>query len=397
MTPDFDLIIVGGGLVGGSLALALRGSPLKIAVVEAQTDADRALAASGDRALALSRNTIQALRGLGVFDAVEHQSAPIRRIHISDRGHFGKARLDAEDRGVEALGHVVIARGLEQSIADAMAREKAITLFQPARILSLKAGPDSILVSLRSGDQDRVISARLVVAADGGNSTVRSLLSIPQSVRDYQQTAVVTEVTTAKDAEGTAFERFTRSGPLALLPVGPKRCSVVWTLRSDDAEEVLRQGEAEFVAQLQDAFGLWLGALTLARKPQGFPLKLIRADQMTHDRVVLIGNAMHTIHPVAGQGFNLGLRDAAVLAERIAARHRLGEDIGDAGFLAQYAAARKNDLATVIRFTDSLIRIFSNELPPLVALRNLALLTFDRLPFAKRLLARRAMGYGTSR
>jgi 2-octaprenyl-6-methoxyphenol hydroxylase len=397
MTPDFDLIIVGGGLVGGSLALALRGTPLKIAVIEAQTDAERAQAATGDRALALSRNTVQALRGLGVFEAVENQAAPIRRIHISDRGHFGKARLEAKDRGVDALGHVVVARGLEQSIAEAMAEEKAITAFQPARILSLKAGPESILVSLRSGSQDRVISARLVVAADGGNSTVRSLLSIPQAVKDYQQTAVVTEVTTSKDHQGTAFERFTRSGPLALLPLGPKRCSVVWTLNAEDAEDVLREGESEFVAQLQDAFGHWLGILTLARKPQGFPLKLIRAEQMTDDRVILIGNAMHTIHPVAGQGFNLGLRDAAVLAERIAARHRLGEDIGDAGFLAQYAAARKSDLATVIRFTDSLIRIFSNELPPLVALRNLALLTFDRLPFAKRLLARRAMGYGSSR
>ncbi len=397
MTPDFDLIIVGGGLVGGSLALALRGTPLKIAVIEAQTDAERSLAATGDRALALSRNTVQALRGLGVFDAVEHQAAPIRRIHISDRGHFGKARLDAADRGVEALGHVVVARGLEQSIAEAMGAEGAITPFQPARILSLKAGPESILVSLRSGDQDRVISARLVVAADGGNSTVRALLNIPQTVRDYQQTAVVTEVSTSKDHQGTAFERFTRSGPLALLPLGPKRCSVVWTLTAEDAAEVLREGESEFVDQLQDAFGQWLGTLTLARKPQGFPLKLIRAEHMTDDRVVLIGNAMHTIHPVAGQGFNLGLRDAAVLAERIAARYRLGEDIGDAGFLAQYAKARKSDLATVIRFTDSLIRIFSNELPPLVALRNLALLTFDRLPFAKRLLARRAMGYGSTR
>ena len=397
MTTDFDLIIVGGGLVGGSLALALRGTPLKVAVIEAQTEAERAVAASGDRALALSRNTVQALRGLGVFAAVEAEAAAIRRIHVSDRGHFGKARLDAEDRGVDALGHVVVARGLEQSIAEAMASEEAITAFQPARILSLKAGPERILVSLRCGDQDHVLSARLVVAADGGNSTVRSLLGIPQSVRDYQQTAVVTEVTTSKDHQGTAFERFTRSGPLAILPLGPKRCSVVWTLTSEDAAEVLREGDDEFVAQLQDAFGHWLGNLALSRKPQGFPLKLIRAEQMTDDRVVLIGNAMHTIHPVAGQGFNLGLRDAAVLAERIAARHRLGEDIGDAGFLSQYAAARKGDLATVIRFTDSLIRIFSNELPPLVALRNLALLTFDRLPFAKRLLARRAMGYGGSR
>lgn len=396
MNTDFDLIIVGGGLVGGSLALALRGSGLKIAVIEALTDDERNHAPTADRALALSRNTVQALRGLGIFDAIQDQGAAIRHIHISDRGHFGKARLNAEDRGVDALGHVVVARGLEQAIADAMADDEAIALIQPARILSLKAGPERALVSVRAPGGDLVLSAQLVVAADGGNSTVRSLLNIPQTVRDYQQTAVVTEVITSRDHAGTAFERFTRSGPLAILPLGPKRCSVVWTLENEDAAEVLREGETEFVRQLQEAFGHWLGTLTLARKPQGFPLKLVRADQMTDDRVVLIGNAMHTIHPVAGQGFNLGLRDAAVLAERLAARHRLGGDIGDGEFLAQYTRARKSDLETVVRFTDSLIRIFSNDLPPLVALRNLALVTFDRLPFAKRLLARRAMGYGSS-
>lgn len=394
MMKDFDVIIVGGGLVGGSLALALKDTPLKIAVIEAQSDEERSKSSAGNRALALSRNTVQALRGLGVFDRVEAIAAPIRKIHVSDRGHFGKARLDARDRGVEALGHVVVARGLEEAISAAMARIKTITSIQPARILSLKSGPEKILVSVRSKDEDLVLSARLVVAADGGHSTVRSLLGIPQTVKDYGQTAVVTEVITTKDHNGTAYERFTRSGPLAVLPLGPRRCSVVWTLTQSDAEEVLREGDQECIDQLQDAFGHWLGTLTLATKPIGFPLKLIRSDAMIDDRVVLIGNAMHTIHPVAGQGFNLGLRDAAVLAERISARHRLAEDIGDSDFLGQYAKARKSDLDTVVRFTDSLIRIFSNDLQPLVALRNLALLTFDRLPFAKRILARRAMGYG---
>ena len=394
---EFDVIIVGGGLVGGSLALSLEDTALKIAVIEAQSEAERATSPTGNRALALSRNTVQALRELGVFDAVEAMAAPIRRIHVSDRGHFGKARLEAKDRGVDALGHVVVARGLEKAISEALERAKNVTVIQPARILSLKSGPEKILVSVRSKDEDQVLSARLVVAADGGNSTVRALLDIPQSVKDYGQTAVVTEVTTTKDHDGTAFERFTRSGPLAVLPLGPKRCSVVWTLENKDAEEVLREGDQECIDQLQEAFGRWLGTLTLAAKPIGFPLKLIRSEAMTDDRVVLIGNAMHTIHPVAGQGFNLGLRDAAVLAHRLAARHRLGEDIGDPAFLDQFAKARQSDLDTVVRFTDSLIRIFSNDLQPLVALRNLALTTFDRLPFAKRILTRRAMGYGGGR
>ena len=393
MTTDYDVLIVGGGLVGGSLALALKDASLRIGLVEALSDAERQASPAGDRALALSRGTVQILDGLGIWASVAPHTMAIRHIHVSDRGHFGKTRLDARDRGADALGHVALARVLEDAIQQQL-DSSSVTRLCPARIMGIQSGQDSALVALKHCGDQLNISAGLVVAADGGNSTVRTLLGIEQKVRAYGQTAIVVEVNTSKDTNYTAYERFTSSGPLAFLPLERRKCSVVWTLTDEEAEDLLQQGKLEFTANLQEAFGYWLGTLSLANRPQGFPLKLIQAERMTDQRVVLIGNAMHQIHPVAGQGFNLGLRDAAVLAERIQIQNRLGEDFGDPLFLRQYAKARQADLNRVIRFTDSLVRIFSNEFPPLAWARNLALMSLDRIPAAKRLLSRHAMGYG---
>ncbi|MGZ8216088.1 2-octaprenyl-6-methoxyphenyl hydroxylase [Methylomagnum sp.] len=393
MNYDYDLLIVGGGLVGGSLALALRDAPLRIGVVEAQTEAERQASPAGERALALSRGTAQILDELGVWRAVMPEAAPIRHIHVSDRGHFGKTRLHAANKGVDALGYVALARVLEDAIERTLG-ELPITRLCPARVIGIKSGRDGICVTLKRNDESVNLTARLVVAADGGTSTVRKLLDIEQAVRDYGQTAIVTEVRTEKDADFTAYERFTSSGPLAFLPLGRKKYSVVWTLKHEDVAELLNLSEAEFTARLQAAFGYWLGRIELASRRQGFPLKLIRAERMVAERVALIGNAMHQIHPVAGQGFNLGIRDAAALADRLMAQSAFGGDIGDPRFLANYAKSRQADLATVIRFTDSMVRLFSNDSPPLALARNLAMVALDRLPPAKRLLARHAMGYG---
>ena len=392
-TSEFDVLIVGGGLVGGSLALALAHTSLRVGLVEAQTDEERQASSAGDRALALSRGTVQSLKALGVWDSAAAAAMAIRHIHVSDRGHFGKTRLHAADCGVDALGHVVVARVLENAI-QAKLRETAVIRLCPVRTMGVKAGPDRVHATLKQGQDQLQVSARLLVAADGGHSTVRTLLGVEQQIRDYGQTAVVTEVTTTKDTLNTAYERFTPSGPLAFLPLERRKCSVVWTLDSEAAEDAVRQGEGEFTARLQEAFGYWLGRIALASRPVGFPLRLIRADRMTDPRVVFIGNAMHQIHPVAGQGFNLGLRDAASLAERIALQVQLREDIGAPEFLESYALARRRDLERVVRFTDSLVRIFSNEFPPLVLGRNLALTAMDRIPMVKRLLSHQAMGYG---
>lgn len=393
MTDDYDILIVGGGLVGGSLALALHDSGLRIGLVEAQTETERSASPAGQRALALSRGTSQILNGLRVWRSIAPNAQAIRHIHVSDRGHFGKTRLHAADAGVEALGHVALARVLEDAI-DQRLDETPVTRLCPARIVGLKAGRDRVCVMLKQGGSDLNVTARLLVGADGGHSTVRTLLGIGQIIRDYGQTAIVTEIMTQKDNRHTAYERFTTSGPLAVLPLERRKSSVVWTIDALDAQDWLQQDEAEFTSRLQKAFGYWLGEIKLAAKPQGFPLKLIRAESMVDDRVVLIGNAMHQIHPVAGQGFNLGLRDAALLAEHIRTQSLFGGDIGSAGFLCRFAQTRKEDLNHVIRFTDSLVRIFSTDSGPLALARNAALMALDRLPPAKRLLARHAMGYG---
>jgi 2-octaprenyl-6-methoxyphenol hydroxylase len=393
MTYDFDLLIVGGGLAGGSLALALRDSPLRVGIVEAQTDAERHADPAGDRALALSRGTAQILDRLGVWREAADTAMPIRHIHVSDRGRFGKTRLHAADRRVDALGHVLVARNLEDAVERKL-RSLAAESIRPARVIGLKASGDGVCITLRRGGDCLNLTARLLVAADGGNSTVRKLLGMERRVRDYGQTAIVTEVRTEKDTRFTAYERFTPAGPLAFLPLERKKCSVVWTLGHGDAAELLNESEQTFGAHLQSAFGYWLGAIEPATRRQGFPLRLIRTEQMVGERVVLIGNAMHQLHPVAGQGFNLGLRDAVLLADRLQARLAFGEDIGAPAFLDGYAAARRRDLDNVVRFTDGLVRLFSNDVPPLALVRNAAMVALDCLPPAKRLLARYAMGYG---
>jgi len=393
MNYDFDVLIVGGGLVGGSLALALRDAPLRVGIVEALTETQRQALTSGDRALALARGTVQILDRLGIWQDVAAKAMPIRHIHVSDRGRFGKTRLHASEKGVDALGHVIVARTLEDRIAQEL-RGLDAELLCPARIIGLKAGGDGVCVALKKGEECLNITAALVVAADGGNSTVRKLLGIEQNVRDYGQTAIVTEVQTEADVNFTAYERFTASGPLAFLPLERRKCSVVWTMKNQDADELLSESEPGFTARLQSTFGYWLGKIQLASKTQGFPLKLIRAERMADDRVLLIGNAVHQIHPVAGQGFNLGLRDAAFLAERLFTRLAFNEDIGEKAFLDRYARARQRDLANTIHFTDGLIRAFCSDFPPLALARNTALIALDCLPSAKRLLARHAMGYG---
>lgn len=393
MNYDYDLLIAGGGLVGGSLALALRDAGLRVGVIEAVPEAHRQASAAGDRALALAWGSAQILDQLGVWSTVESRAAPIRQIHVSDRGHFGKVRLAAEHEGVPALGYVVTARVLEDEIYRSL-RCSPISVHCPARIIGVKAGGDGVHVSLKQGKEGLNLTGRLLVAADGGDSTIRKLLEIGQSIKEYGQTAIVTEVASELGNRCTAYERFTAVGPLAMLPVDANRSSVVWTHSAHDAEESLAISDAEFTDRLQVAFGHWLGRISLVSKRQGFPLKLIRAERMTEERVVLIGNAAHQLHPVAGQGFNLGLRDVASLAEMLLVQRGFGEDIGSGVFLDQYAKARQRDLLNVTRFTDGMVTIFSNGFWPVVAARNIGLVALNNWRSGKHRLARYAMGLG---
>lgn len=393
MQYDYDLLIGGGGLAGNCLALALKDSGLKIALIEAVSRQQLHNSPAGDRALALSAGSVIMLEALGVWEKVKTKATAIKAIHISDKGHFGKTRLSAKQQKVDALGYVIAARDLETPIAQ-MIEEAEITQFCPARIESLTIDNDNetIQINLKQEEKQIKLSAKLLVGADGGQSTIRQLLDIKQHKIDYGQTAIITTVKSTQPHHNTAYERFTTSGPLALLPIDNYQSAVVWTRSHDEAKALLSTSEAEFINQLQLCFGYRLGKLSLAATRLAFPLTLIRAEKMQGQRSIIIGNAVHQLHPVAGQGFNLGLRDVVQLADKLIEQSKLARDIGDANFLQTYAKTRTQDHNQVINFTHSVVKIFSNQLLPLALVRNSALTLLDHIPMAKNLLATHAMG-----
>ena len=391
MSTDYDLIIVGAGLAGNCLGLALQHSGLKIAIVEAGNRRQIYDSPQGDRALALAAGTVQLLQAIDAWDGIAHKSTPIKHIHISDQGHFGKTRLSAEEQAVEALGYVIVAREIEDYVAELVA-QSAVDCFYDTRVVGLMSGPAAVNVSLKQQGISINLSAQLLVGADGGQSSVRKLLDIPQQITDYGQTALVTTMQSALPHHNIAFERFTAYGPLALLPVGAKQSAVVWTRSHEQAQELLSGGEAEFLSELQDCFGYRLGVLRLIAPRRAFPLSLIRAETMVSGRAVIIGNAVHQLHPVAGQGFNLGIRDVALLAEMLLEQQRNSGDLGEAQLLNTYAKQRLGDHDKTIGFTNQVVRIFSNDRLPVAALRNVGLMLLDHLPAAKQLLTRHAMG-----
>ncbi len=391
MQDEYDLLIVGGGLAGNCLALALQQTDLNIAIIEANTREQLHSSPAGDRALALAAGTVKMLDALGAWQGIADKATAIKNIHISDRGHFGKARLSAKREKVEALGYVISARDIEDHVA-ALVAGSSIVQYCPARVVGLMSARDQVSVSLKQDDKSLTLSARLLVGADGGNSSIRNLLEIAQQTTEYGQTALVTTVKSSLPNNNVAYERFTSSGPLAMLPVGTDQCSVVWTRSHQDAKALMTGNEDDFIEQLQADFGYRLGQLTLTAPRRAFPLTLVRAQQMFSGRAVIVGNAVHQLHPVAGQGFNLGLRDVVQLAEMILHQHQDQKDIGGQDFLKAYEKARIQDHDRVIGFTDNVVRIFSNEWLSLAAVRNLGLVLLDHIPQAKSWLSRQAMG-----
>ncbi len=391
MQHEYDLVIVGSGLAGNCLALMLKNTGLRIAIVEAATRQELYASPAGDRALALAAGTVQTLDTLGLWQGISKTATAIKHIHISDQGHFGKTRLSAQKEQVEALGYVISARDIETHIAN-LVSESTIELIAPARVVGLMSSDNEIFINLKQGNESLNITAKLLVGADGGLSSVRQLMGITQNITEYGQTALVTTIKSSLANNNTAYERFTASGPLALLPVGSHLCSVVWTRKEEDAQALMLGSEADFIAELQQCFGYKLGQLSLTAPRRAFPLSLIRAEKMVVNRTVIIGNAAHQLHPVAGQGFNLGFRDVVQLAEQLIKQHETNKDIGDANFLNTYANTRKKDHDRTIGFTNTVVNVFSNEWLALVTARNIGLTLLDYIPTAKSMLTRQAMG-----
>jgi 2-octaprenyl-6-methoxyphenol hydroxylase len=389
---DYDILIIGGGMVGASLACALQDQPLRIGVIEAVPYQSSAQPSYDDRVIALAYGSGRIFAGMGLWDELSRFTTPIHKIHVSDRGHFGVTRMDAAAEGVEALGYVVTAKMMGTVLSATMAQANNIDLICPAQLSALELTDPCALAHIQENGQDRVLKARLVVAADGGKSVVREFLEIDAHHRDYGQTAIIATVSPERPHQNVAYERFTDCGPLAMLPMQDNHCSLVWTQRHEDVPEILTLNDDEFLDRLQQGFGYRLGKLVRIGTRNAYPLHLIRAKEQVRQRMALIGNAAHTLHPIAGQGFNLGIRDVAVLAEVIVDAHRGNQDYGQQDVLNAYAQWRQRDHRNTIGLTDFLVSLFSNKLPPLALARNLGLVTMDILPPVKRLLSRQTMG-----
>lgn len=391
--PRHDIIIVGGGLIGASLACALAPTGLDAALVEAVPLRSSAQPSYDEKMLSLAPASMRILDGIGVWPAIRtHGVTPIEHIHISDRGHWGKTRLSAGELGVPALGYVVPARVIGLSLVQRLTDTGAAALYCPATVTAIDTDADGVTVSVDQEGASRRIRARLAVLADGGASATREMLGIDARVRDYGQTAILCTVSPDRPRANTAFERFTATGPLAMLPTTGNRCAVVWTAGNDEVDRIMGYPDDEFRDRLQARFGDWLGRLNEPGRRRAYPLRLVEVPDPVRQRALVIGNAAHTIHPVAGQGFNLGLRDAAVLAEVLATHAEYDRDVGRAAVLHHYRDWRRRDVRNTTRFTDGLIRVFANELPPVVAGRNIGLTALNHCPPAKRFLARRTMG-----
>ncbi|MEN8206126.1 MAG: 2-octaprenyl-6-methoxyphenyl hydroxylase [Pseudomonadota bacterium] len=390
--PQYDVIIIGGGMVGASLACALSGQGLRIALVEAIELETRSEAGYDDRAIALAYGTRRIFSGLQLWDSLEAAAMPIHQIHISDRGHFGMMRMDRSEEGLPALGYVVPARVIGQVLAEAVAKIQELDVFCPATVTAVKRTDDAVDVDISREGTTATLSTRLIVAADGADSPVREQFGIESVATDYHQTAIVTNITPQLAHNNIAYERFTESGPLALLPMTEQRCAVVWTVASDQTASVMALNEADFLAELQTRFGYRLGRLERVGRRQAWPLRLVQAKESVRERLALMGNAVHTLHPIAGQGFNLGARDVAVLAEVLVDAVNAGEDPGSLDVLNRYGDWRHRDHRNVTVFTDGLARIFTLPLPALGMARSAGMLAFDLLPPAKRLLTRTTMG-----
>lgn len=394
--------VAGGGPVGMGIALALGRAGVGVDLIEASRAPAAGDAGYGRRPIALSQGSRRILAALGVWDVIAESATPITRIHVSDRGHFGFARLAARDLGVDALGYVIAAADLEHAMQSALATLDTVRVLCPATVDEVRTGPGRaarLHVTTSGDDPDshgaQQVDARLVVICDGGRSSLRAHLGISVSEHDYGQWAVTARVEARCAHDGVAYERFTSEGPLALLPMQGRHCGLVWSVGAETAESLASLGDEAFLAALGDRFGGRLGGFVAAGARSAFPLSLVTATRIVGERHAIVGNAANHLHPVAGQGLNLGLRDAEALAGLVAARVREGGDPGDPALLARYADGRRKDQRRVLRATDALVQLFSNTLGPLVAARNLGLLVFDLVPSVKRRFARDAMGLAT--
>ena len=389
MTDRHDVVIVGGGLVGASLAIALARQGVEVGLVEA-APAGQMPAVFDQRNLSFAAATVNALTALGVMQQLRTPTGPIRRIHISRQGDFGRVRLEAQDYGRATFGQVVVARDFGEALEARLAGLSGLTRYRPARFVGFapdEAGHRALRIADAEGE--RTLHARLVVAADGTRSAVREALGIGVDEHDYGQTLFIARVRATQAPDGTAYERLGDDGPTALLPRGDRHWGVVHGVAREQAETVAALDDAAWLARLQRAVGWRIGRLVASGERSAYPIARVVAQRLVADRAVVLGNAAQTIHPIGAQGFNLGLRDALTLAEEIAR----GDDPGATSRLAAYAARRREDRERTLAFSDGLARLTANPSPLLKPVRSAGLVAMEAQPSLQAFLVGGAMGF----
>ncbi len=388
-----SVIIAGGGLTGATLALiisSLARGRIPVTLIETALPDTQSDAHVDSRAIALSQGTCQQLIRTGIWPALADQTTPITHIQVTDRGYPGCVNLHAQDYAIAALGYVIELHDARQQLFALLKKAAGVRLCCPARVTGMTRSQQHVTVQLDSGEQ---LESELLIAADGSSSFLASACNIRGEQRDYQQIAVTAQLMTEKNPAGCAFERFTDTGPLALLP-GPQGSSfLVWCHRQADHQTVISWDDRNFLQQLQQAFGWRLGRIVQAGRRHSYPLRSFRASTHISHRLALVGNAAQTLHPIAGQGFNLALRDSVALAEILTKAAQAGTDSGSWSVLDRYQTRRRHDQAMTLSITDGLIDLFTSNYQPLVAGRNIALMLMEHLPVMRYLLARRTLGW----
>lgn len=396
-----QVIIVGGGMVGLSLSLMLAKANIAVKLLEAvkyPNYDDQNVApyhSSFDaRNTALSRRSVQIYQKLGLWDALQQHATPILQVHITEQGSFGKARLIAEQEKVESFGQVIENAWLGRVLLTQVRQQPLIELIDGVQVTALTQDAEQVHIQALRGEETLKLESKLLIAADGRDSFCRQAIGVGVDVHDYDQVAIVTTVQTSKPHEQVGFERFSALGPLALLPLpGEYRRSVVWPVKKGTENEWLGdENDQHFLSALQQTYGDRAGKFEKTGKRFSYPLSQVLAHKQAVGRVILMGNAAHTIHPVAGQGFNLCLRDADVLVRYLVNQLSTSDDLGSPDNLLAYEQARLSDQQRVIKFCDTVVRGFSNQNPLLKLIRNTGLIAFDVIPGVKPLVANYAMG-----
>ena len=393
--PRYDVAIIGGGLVGASLACALSPLGLKTVLVEAVPPRAPAQPSYDDRTLALSASSCNILRGLGLWADIEADATPIRQIQVRELGRPGRVVMDPSELGLDRFGHVVEARSIGATLNRVLPELANVELVCPAQVTSLDAGEDACRLRVEGEGIEKTIETRLLVGADGAESFVRESLGIATERHDYDQSAVICNVTPEQEHRGRAFELFTPTGPMAVMPHVGGRCGLIWCVPGDAVDELMALPDQEFMRRANERFGRRLGRFVKIGRRSAYPLRLVRALEDVRPRAVLIGNAAHAIHPVGAQGFNLGLRDAAALAE-VLAEALQGDAAADPGgwdLLCRYSAWRKPDHDGTIAYSDGLARIYANPTRAASLGRLAGLMAHAFLPGLRRQLALKSMGF----